>query len=41
MLLKLDALSKAQAALGWKPEVDFRGLVTMMVDADVARLSRA
>ena len=33
--------SKAQAALGWKPEVDFRGLVTMMVDADVARLSRA
>jgi GDPmannose 4,6-dehydratase len=33
--------SKAQAALGWKPEVDFKGLVTMMVDADVARLSRA
>ena len=33
--------SKAQAALGWKPEVDFNGLVTMMVDADVARLSRA
>ena len=32
---------KAQAALGWKPEVDFRGLVTMMVDADMARLSRA
>jgi len=33
--------SKAQAALGWKPEVDFKGLVTMMVDADLARLSRA
>src|SRR6187399_1977805 len=26
--------SKAKDALGWKPEVDFRGLVTMMVDAD-------
>jgi GDPmannose 4,6-dehydratase len=32
---------KAQAALGWKPEVDFKGLVTMMVDADMARLSHA
>jgi GDPmannose 4,6-dehydratase len=33
--------SKARAALGWKPEVDFHGLVRMMVDADLARLSRA
>jgi GDP-D-mannose dehydratase len=24
--------------LGWAPEVDFRGLVEMMVDTDVARL---
>jgi GDPmannose 4,6-dehydratase len=31
--------SKAQRILGWRPEVDFKGLVTMMVDADVARLS--
>ena len=33
--------SKAQAALGWRPEVDFAGLVRMMVDADLARLSKA
>jgi len=33
--------SKARAALGWRPEVDFGGLVRMMVDADVNRLSRA
>jgi GDPmannose 4,6-dehydratase len=33
--------SKARAALGWRPEVDFPGLVRMMVDADVQRLSRA
>jgi GDPmannose 4,6-dehydratase len=31
--------SKARSHLGWKPEVDFKGLVTMMVDADIARLS--
>jgi GDPmannose 4,6-dehydratase len=31
--------SKAQKQLGWTPEVDFRGLVQMMVDADVARLT--
>ena len=31
--------SKAQRQLGWKPEVDFRGLVQMMVDADIARLT--
>ena len=29
--------SKAKAALGWTPEVDFERLVKMMVDADVAR----
>jgi len=29
--------SKAQRVLGWKPEVDFAGLVTMMVDADLAK----
>ncbi len=33
--------SKARAALGWKPAVDFAGLVRMMVDADVTRLSNA
>ena len=33
--------SKAHAALGWHPEVDFPGLVRMMVDADLARLARA
>jgi GDPmannose 4,6-dehydratase len=33
--------SKAAAALGWRPEVDFPHLVRMMVDADLARLSRA
>ena len=33
--------SKARAELGWKPEVDFASLVHMMVDADLARLSRA
>jgi GDPmannose 4,6-dehydratase len=33
--------SKARAALGWKPDVDFAGLVRMMVDADLQRLQRA
>jgi GDPmannose 4,6-dehydratase len=33
--------SKARAQLGWKPTVDFRELVTMMVDADVERLATA
>jgi len=32
--------SKAKSTLGWTPEVDFHGLVRMMVDADLARLSR-
>jgi len=30
--------AKAHRVLGWTPEVDFKGLVTMMVDADLARL---
>jgi GDPmannose 4,6-dehydratase len=34
----LGDASRARAILGWTPEVDFRGLVEMMVDADVARL---
>jgi GDPmannose 4,6-dehydratase len=33
--------SKARAALGWKPEVDFPQLVKMMVDADLERLTAA
>jgi GDPmannose 4,6-dehydratase len=33
--------SKARTKLGWKPEVDFQGLVRMMVDADMRRLSDA
>lgn len=33
--------SKARAVLGWTPSVDFAGLVTMMVDADIERLSAA
>ena len=35
-LLVGDA-SKARRELGWEPAVDFRGLVEMMVDADVRR----
>jgi len=31
--------SKAKAELGWEPEVSFRDLVEMMVDADIERLS--
>ena len=30
--------TKARTELDWKPEVDFRGLVQMMVDADLKRL---
>ncbi|MCZ7585358.1 MAG: GDP-mannose 4,6-dehydratase [Deltaproteobacteria bacterium] len=33
--------SKARSKLGWEPEVDFRGLVEMMVDADLAALKAA
>ncbi|MDG2041198.1 MAG: GDP-mannose 4,6-dehydratase [Ilumatobacter sp.] len=29
--------SRAQQQLGWQPNVDFAGLVTMMVDADIER----
>lgn len=32
--------SKAKKVLGWKPEVSFKQLAEMMVDADVARLRR-
>jgi len=30
--------SKAKSTLGWEPECDFKGLVRMMVDADLKRL---
>jgi GDPmannose 4,6-dehydratase len=33
--------SKARARLGWTPSVDFRGLITMMVDADLERVAGA
>ena len=33
--------AKAETELGWRPSVDFEGLVRMMVDADVERLSAA
>lgn len=36
----LGDASKARKALGWKPEVSFQGLVTMMVDDDVRKMSR-
>src|SRR5438552_1987304 len=29
--------SKAEQELGWRPQIDFRGLITMMVDADLER----
>ena len=31
--------TKAREGLGWKPEVDFRGLIEMMVDADVEKVN--
>jgi GDPmannose 4,6-dehydratase len=31
--------TKARTVLGWHPSVDFKALVEMMVDADMARLS--
>jgi GDPmannose 4,6-dehydratase len=37
----LGDASKARAQLGWNPGINFRQLVEMMVDADVARLSAA
>ncbi len=33
--------TKAKTVLGWEPEVDFKGLVTMMVDADLERWKAA
>jgi GDPmannose 4,6-dehydratase len=30
---------RAKSLLGWSPKVDFRGLINMMVDADMERLS--
>ncbi len=33
--------SKARTRLGWEPTVDFTGLVTMMVDADLERVAAA
>jgi GDPmannose 4,6-dehydratase len=32
--------SRARGELGWKPAVDFRGLVRMMVESDVALVAR-
>ncbi len=36
--LLLGDSSKARERLGWTPEVDFAGLIRMMVDADMARV---
>jgi GDPmannose 4,6-dehydratase len=33
--------SKARRELGWTPSVDFKGLIEMMVDADLKRLAAA
>ena len=38
--LLLGDPTKAKTKLGWEPQVTFRGLVEMMVDADMERLSR-
>ncbi len=38
--LLLGDPGKAKSELGWEPKVSFRGLVEMMVDADMERLSR-
>jgi GDPmannose 4,6-dehydratase len=38
--LLLGDCSKAKKTLGWEPAVGFRDLVEMMVDSDIARLSR-
>jgi GDPmannose 4,6-dehydratase len=37
----LGDASRARAELGWRPEVGFRKLIELMVDADVARLKAA
>jgi GDPmannose 4,6-dehydratase len=39
--LLIGDASKARAALGWEPRVDFKALIRMMVDADLERLARA
>jgi GDPmannose 4,6-dehydratase len=39
--LLIGDASKAKAALGWTPQVNFKGLIHMMVDADLERLARA
>ncbi|MEK7251220.1 MAG: GDP-mannose 4,6-dehydratase [Bacteroidota bacterium] len=31
---------KAESVLGWKPQINFEGLVRMMVDSDIARLQK-
>jgi GDPmannose 4,6-dehydratase len=36
----LGNAGKARRVLGWKPRVDFNRLVSMMVDADIARLEK-
>src|SRR5262249_56849964 len=33
--------TKARTQLGWAPSVDFKGLITMMVDADIERVAAA
>jgi GDPmannose 4,6-dehydratase len=33
--------TKARTQLGWKPSVDFKGLIQMMVDADLERVTTA
>ncbi len=33
--------TKARQVLGWSPEVDFAGLVTMMVEADMDMVSKS
>jgi GDPmannose 4,6-dehydratase len=38
--LLIGTAAKAKAKLGWSPTVDFAALVKMMVDADLARLTR-
>jgi GDPmannose 4,6-dehydratase len=37
----LGDAAKARTVLGWKPQIDFKQLVEMMVDADLQRLSAA
>jgi GDPmannose 4,6-dehydratase len=39
--LLIGTPEKAKTKLGWTPTVDFTGLVTMMVDADLTRLDKA